>query len=105
LHKILVLLDQLGAYPHEPYCRHALLALANTVVLSISNLRFGPELGIGKLKSDAPVIAPWLAQIDKMAADLRLVADARQISQFIPPQLIYFAPGLPLQPRSNYAKK
>jgi hypothetical protein len=60
LHKILVLLDQLEAYQHEPYYRHALLALANAVVLSISNLRFGPEVGIGKLKSDAPVIAPSL---------------------------------------------
>ena len=100
LHKTLVLLEQLRERQHESYYRHALLALAYAAVFSSSNLRFGPEVGVGSLKSDAPVITPWLLQIDKMAADLRLVpeqsfpptevylADARQIGQFIPPKSI-----------------
>ena len=44
------------------------------LVSSASNLRFGPEVGVGKLEEDALVIGPWLSQMDKMADDLRLVA-------------------------------
>jgi hypothetical protein len=81
----------------QPYYRHARLALANALVSSISNLRFGPEVGVDKIKPDASVLMPWLAEIRRMADDLRLVtddayppaavhlADARQISQTLAP--------------------
>ncbi len=100
LHKTLVLLEELKAHQREPYYPHALLALAHAAVFSGSNLRFGPEVGVGKLKTDAPVVAPWVSQIDKMAADLRslcgqsfpssdvYLADARQISQLIKPHSV-----------------
>jgi DNA modification methylase len=95
LHKTLVLLECLQRHRPERYYGHALLALANTLVFRISNLHFGPEVGVGKLKLDAPVIAPWLAQIAKMATDLRSVAtrtwprcevhlaDARQVGDLV----------------------
>jgi len=100
LHKTLVLLDCLKEHQSERYYRHALLALANALVHTISNLHFGPEVGVGKPKSNVPVVAAWLVEIEKMAKDLRLVsgqpyptaevypADARQISTVIPPNSV-----------------
>ncbi len=97
LHKTFVLLDCIETHRDQPYYRHARLALATALVGSISNLRFGPEVGVDKVKPDASVLTPWLAEINKMADDLRLVAggayppvavhlaDARQISQTLEP--------------------
>ncbi|MGB8645879.1 MAG: DNA methyltransferase [Anaerolineae bacterium] len=100
LHKVLVLLDFLNGHRDERYYKHALLALANALVFSISNLRFGPEVGVGKQRADAPVLALWLAEVDKMAGDLRqvagetypsshvLLADARQAADLLEPNSI-----------------
>src|SRR5438876_2053803 len=60
LHKTLVLLDCLKQQADERYERHELLALAKALVFSISNLHFGPEVGVGPAKANAPVIAAWL---------------------------------------------
>ena len=73
LHKSLVLLDVLHEHEGQPYYGHALLAFGKALVTSISNLRFGPEVGVGKLKQDVPVVQCWLAQVERMAADLALV--------------------------------
>ncbi|MCI0513914.1 site-specific DNA-methyltransferase [candidate division KSB1 bacterium] len=93
LHKTLVLLECLQAYQNQPCFRHALLALANALIFKISNLCFGPEVGVKKPKTDVPVIAQWLAEIDNIVQDLRLakrraypdakilLADARNLSQ------------------------
>lgn len=100
LHKTLVLLDCLKEHHNERYYRHMLLALANALVFTISNLHFGPEVGVGKPKSDAPVVALWLLEIEKMTKNLRLItgevypqaevhlADARQMSDVIQPNSI-----------------
>ncbi|MGQ0604154.1 MAG: DNA methyltransferase [Anaerolineales bacterium] len=100
LHKTLVLLDRLRAHQLEPYYGHALLALANALVYSISNLHFGPEVGVGKIKLDTPVVGVWAAEAKKIAKDLRLVrgyprvpaqvysSDARQINQVLEPNSI-----------------
>jgi tRNA G10 N-methylase Trm11 len=100
LHKALVLLECLKKHAREPYYNHVLLAFANALVFSISNLRFGPEVGVGKAKRDVPVIACWLSEATKIANDLRFVAgrsypvgevhlaDARTISEVIAPQSI-----------------
>jgi hypothetical protein len=71
LHKTLVLLDYLNQYRDERYYRHELLALAKALVCSISNLHFGPEVGIGPAKPDTPVIGPWLERVQAMADDIR----------------------------------
>lgn len=74
LHKTLVLFECLKKFESEPFYRHALLALGNALVFKISNLHFGPEVGVKHLKADAPVISNWLLEIEKMANDLRKVA-------------------------------
>lgn len=74
LHKTLVLIDCLKAYQNRPFYRHALLALANALVFKISNLYFGPEVGVRKPKLDVPVVSNWLVEIDKIVNDLHMVA-------------------------------
>lgn len=95
LHKTLVLLSVIDKYQCQPYYDHLLLALANALVFKISNLRFGPEVGVVKPKSDCPVVQPWLSEIKKIAKDLDYVqnesypdclvklGDARQINQIV----------------------
>lgn len=74
LHKVLVLLDCLGRQRDDRYYRHEMLALADALVFSISNLHFGPEVGVGKPKADVLVVPAWLAALDKIASDLKTVA-------------------------------
>lgn len=100
LHKTLVLLDSINHHLDERYRRHELLALAKVVVFSISNLHFGPEVGVAPPKADAPVVSTWLSEIKMMASDLALVrelrkvdattyhADARQIAQVLEPESV-----------------
>ncbi len=71
LHKTLVLFECLRQNEGEPFYRHALLGLGNALVFKISNLHFGPEVGVKKPKDDVPVIANWLLEIEKIANDLR----------------------------------
>jgi hypothetical protein len=54
----------------RPYGR---LALARELVCSIGNLRFGPEVGVGQVREDAPVVAAWREAVHAMAQDLREV--------------------------------
>lgn len=100
LHKVLVLLDHIRRNSDERFTRHELLALAKAVVSSISNLRFGPEIGVGQIKTDSPVVEPWLAAVGRMASDLRglrdrdsaraivHLADARQVMDYLEPESI-----------------
>ncbi len=50
LHKALVLLDAIKEHYDERYHKHELLALAKALVFSISNLHFGPEVGVNRVK-------------------------------------------------------
>jgi DNA modification methylase len=100
LHKVLVLMDCLEQNKDARIYNHEQLALANALVTSISNLKFGPEVGVGKLKKDAPVILNWLAEINKMVDDLRVAqgaqyppataifGDAREVSNKLAPASI-----------------
>lgn len=71
LHKTLVLLDHLRRNAKDGYGRHESLALAKTLVSSVGNLRFGPEVGVGPAKPDAPVVRSWLSGVERIAGDLR----------------------------------
>lgn len=73
LHKTLILLECMKQSYEEHYSEHELLALAKSAVNSSSNLRFGPEVGLGAIKRDAPVIASWLSCVRAMATDLALM--------------------------------
>ena len=100
LHKTLVLLDALEARRDARFHGLERLALAKALVQSIGNLHFGPEVGVGPAKPDAPVISSWLALVHAMARDLRdlkeaagtqtevLRADSRQVAQLLSPESI-----------------
>jgi DNA modification methylase len=100
LHKSLVLIEQISAYKDTAAHRYCTLAMGNALVSSIGNLRFGPEVGVGKVKRDAPVVSIWMHEIRKMVKDLRTIqgksfpdavvhlADARKLTQFISPNSI-----------------
>jgi hypothetical protein len=100
LHKSLVLLDCLKQHQDSVYYEHEIVAFAKALVCSVSNLHFGPEVGVGSLKSDTPVIAPWLNGVRIIAEDLRLLQsntfnpsqvhqfDAREIQQVVPPNSV-----------------
>ena len=80
LHKTLVLLDCLKRYQDERFEQHELLALAKALVYSISNLVFGPEVGIGAIKLDVPVISTWLGNIQAIAHDISALHRMKDIS-------------------------
>ncbi len=100
LHKTLTLLDQLKQHSNKQYEPHEQLALAKALVHSISNLHFGPEVGVGSTKLDTPVIEPWLSEVREIASDLRELqtivstpaivryADSRQILKVLEPNSI-----------------
>jgi hypothetical protein len=73
LHKALVLRDQIETLASPRIRGHLLLALAKTVVEDASNLHFGPEVGLGEIREDAPVLESWLEHVYAMACDLRQV--------------------------------
>jgi hypothetical protein len=100
LHKSLVLLEQIKQHSESPYYHHERLALAKALVFSISNLHFGPEVGVGKAKTDAQVVDSWLEGIETIAHDLRRLktlpdapaivhhADSRQLVHVLKPNSI-----------------
>ncbi|MBX3549548.1 MAG: hypothetical protein KF748_10355 [Xanthobacteraceae bacterium] len=97
LHKTLVLLDNLRRTSGSQFHRHEMLALAHALVNSISNLHFGPEVGVGAAKKDAAVVGPWLKNIEAMSRDLEALrgnwqvpaniirADSRQMLKLLAP--------------------
>ena len=100
LHKSLILIDALKSQAHSAFYHHEMLALAKSLVFSISNLHFGPEVGVHRnKKSDAPVVESWLFEVARMASDLRSCrhgnaqavihhADSRQLSMILKPESI-----------------
>lgn len=99
LHKALVLIERLNRSRNLRFFDHERLALAKALVFSISNLHFGPEVGVGKPRFDAPVVSSWLQNVGSMADDLRVHAenfvkaevhraDSRQLLDILPPKSV-----------------
>jgi len=100
LHKSLLLIEALGEEAHSEFHRHEMLALAKSLVFSISNLHFGPEVGVQRIKkTDAPVVESWLSEVERMACDIQGCtpcnaqavihhADSRQLAQLLLPESI-----------------
>lgn len=98
LHKTLVLLEAIGSA--KRHRAHLQLALARALVSTISNLHFGPEVGVAPPKTDAPVISAWLGRVVQMAHDLRALhkfdhtdatihnADSRDLKKLLEPESI-----------------
>ncbi len=103
LHKTLVLLEVLGKKDNtnEVFRGHELVALAKALVFEISNLRFGPEVGVKAPKTDSPVIQKWFEGVESIADDLRILgrqagniearvyrADSRTLSDTLEPRSV-----------------
>lgn len=96
LHKTLTLLEFIRAHASQRNYQHHALALCSALVGTISNLHFGPEVGVGKPKKDVAVVAAWLRQVDNMCDDLQnrqglpsapaniLAGDARIVDELLP---------------------
>ena len=99
LHKTLVLHRELERQWSDKHSNHEMLALASALVGDISNLKFGPEVGLGKVKQDATVVSAWLDRIRKIASDLDVLpdsdvpadvncGDSRHINDILPPNSV-----------------
>ena len=99
LHKVLVLMETLDRFAGDAVCDHERLALAATLVCEAGNLHFGPEVGVGRVKDDAPVVGPWLRRVHTMCDDLERLGtstveaavhlgDARQVAGMLEPSSI-----------------
>lgn len=103
LRKSLILLEQIKETKNSPCKQHELLAFAKSLVYSNSNLHFGPEVGVRRIKKhDVHVVENWLIEIRKMVDDLRQAcrgntndassivhhADARQAAELLTPRSI-----------------
>ena len=73
LHRTLVLLDAVDTHGSPQFRQYGRLALANALVHRISNLKFGPEVGVGHVKDDAPVLDAWLDCIRAIIRDISQV--------------------------------
>lgn len=71
----LVLRDAIYAV-NSKFQDYYLLALAKHLVYSYSNLKFGPEVGISRIKKDSVnVVGIWLSEVEKMQNDLELIKE------------------------------
>jgi len=100
MHKAIVLMETIDENRDKRYYQHERLALAKALIEDISNLRFGPEIGVGKKKEDAPVVAPWLNRVRAISEDLKHLpkvnglkttvhlGDARNVIELLEPNSI-----------------
>jgi len=110
LHKTLILLSVIERLKNDLFYDYERLALAKSLVTSTGNLRFGPEVGIGSIKSDADVVGVWLNEMGAMTADLAdfggingaqssvYCADARDLDRILKPEsvdVVFTSPPYP----------
>ena len=100
LHRTLVLLDAMDEQGGGQAGDCGRLAMAKALVRSVGNLKFGPEVGVGKARRDAPVVDLWRDGMRAMAADLdavrgcadvpalALAADARDAGAVLEPKAV-----------------
>lgn len=74
LHRTLVLLDAIDEFGDTQLQHYGRLALAYALVHRIGNLKFGPEVGVGRIKKDAPVVIAWRNAMETMVRDLSVVS-------------------------------
>jgi hypothetical protein len=112
LHKALTLLEMIVEQPAS-YSKYQKIAFAKTIVATASNLHFGPEVGVRKIKTDAPMLSPWLENLKSIVDDLSLyqeqkrvpcqviLGDARTPANHIPPHSIDFVFTSPPYPNEK----
>lgn len=99
LHKTLVLMEALREGASQRYSGYEKLALAKALVSGISNLHFGPEVGVGRPREDAPVVRLWLTAVRAICDDLSklpkpsrssklIMGDARRLASLLQPRSV-----------------
>ena len=83
LHRALVLLDAIDAQGSAAQRRIGRLALATALVHGIGNLKFGPEVGVGKRKTDADAVQIWHQRMHAIVRDIAHWRDADAAAQVI----------------------
>ena len=79
LHQSLILRDVIDRHGGASTA-HLQLALARELPTRIGNLRFGPEIGLSRIKADAPVVKIWRERVEQMASDLRRCSASPPVS-------------------------
>ena len=77
--KVITLLRKIDEHGDASLRNIGRLALAGALVNGVSNLKFGPEVGVGRIKADSPVLETWGERIQRMADDLRFVHDRADV--------------------------
>lgn len=100
LHKVLLLLEEIQSEHRSAFFDYERLALAKALIHYISNLEFGPEVGVGPPRSDAQVVVAWLDCVSAIVDDLRQLremddapakaveADSRSIDGVLSPESV-----------------
>jgi hypothetical protein len=99
LHKTLILLEAIEEQGQTLLLDYQRLALAKCLPQAIGNLRFGPEVYVGKPLQDAPVFEVWRESIEIIAKDVLLFSqqktkasiyqgDARHLSTLLLPKSV-----------------
>ncbi len=100
LHKTLVLLTEIDRNGCHQVRHYGRLALAKALVYRIGNLKFGPEVGVGQIKDNAPVLDAWFDCLQEIVSDIAVVksqaavpahvikADARKVDQIVGPKSV-----------------
>lgn len=101
LHKSILLIERIKSLADEQIRDHLLLASLKTIVGDLSNLKFGPEVGLGKIKLDAPILEPWIGNVTQIIKDISSLSapynnigsevhlgDARIANQYLTPNSI-----------------
>lgn len=80
LHKTLVLLDAIDRHGDPQLRQFGRLALAKVLVQRVGNLKFGPEVGLGRIKEDVPVVETWLDGMRTIVHDIGLAKERAHVS-------------------------
>ena len=77
--KTLTLLRTIDGSGDAKLRRLGRLALAGALVNGVSNLKFGPEVGVGRIRADAPVLENWGQRVQRIADDLRFARESSDV--------------------------
>ena len=79
LHKTLTLLDEIDRHGEPQLRQYGRIALGKALTHRIGNLKFGPEVGLGRIRDDAPVVEAWLGCMREIAHDIGLMGERANV--------------------------
>ena len=80
MEKTIVLLGKIDEHGNNKLRGYGRLALARALVGEVSNLKFGPEVGVGTVKEDAPVLDSWFRGMQGIAEDIATLSDRASVT-------------------------